>query len=145
MNEDHHPVGRPSGERGAMIIDRAELRKRAEEATKGEWSMNRYSEPVSPDGKNLRAKGLALTNSDEANANSAYIVAAQPQVVLAILDRIEELEAVFADPALRAFEYKDRLYLYRQVTYHFGGTETVWKFVGSHDLPARKALSGEKP
>jgi hypothetical protein len=40
------------------------------------WAQNKYGEPVGPDGDNIRAKGLALTNSDEAQANTAFIVKA---------------------------------------------------------------------
>ncbi len=44
--------------------------------TPGPWSLNQYGEPVDAAGENIRAKGLALTNSEEAKANSALIAAA---------------------------------------------------------------------
>jgi hypothetical protein len=52
--------------------------------TPGPWTLNKYGEPVDATGENIRAKGLALTNSDEAKANTQLIVAA-PELLDAIL------------------------------------------------------------
>jgi hypothetical protein len=102
MNGDHHPVGSPSGESGRVKIGYAELREKAEAATKGEWRLrNRSIEAVEKRGlsvahagagTSVSADGAARIDAIEAIDNAAYIVAAQPSTVLALLDRIEELE-----------------------------------------------------
>lgn len=73
-----------------MTIDRAELRKRAEEASAGEWHI-RHDDEVWIGVKDDEVDRYITGGGFE--ADSAYIVAAQPSTVLAILDRIEELEA----------------------------------------------------
>lgn len=51
--------------------------------TPGPWSLNKYDEPVDHTGENIHAKGLTLTNSDEARANSRLISAA-PELLAAL-------------------------------------------------------------
>lgn len=97
MNGDHHPVGRPSGESGRAKVDYAELRQRAESATKGEWDFEPqpYGCAVHLGGSTFATTHgtAAITKAKLPHVeNAAYIVAAQPSTVLALLDRIEELE-----------------------------------------------------
>lgn len=51
--------------------------------TPGPWLLNQYGEPVDASGEVILAKGLALTNSDEAKANSRLIAAA-PELLEAL-------------------------------------------------------------
>lgn len=51
--------------------------------TPGPWRINQYDEPVDASGENIRAKGLALTNTDEAKANTRLIAAA-PELLAAL-------------------------------------------------------------
>lgn len=44
--------------------------------TPGPWSLNKYGELVDVNGENIRVKGMALTNSDEAKANTRLIAQA---------------------------------------------------------------------
>lgn len=60
--------------------------------TPGPWSLNKYGEPVDANGENIRAKGLALTNTDEAKANSVLIAAA-PDLLDALQRLLEFVEA----------------------------------------------------
>jgi hypothetical protein len=115
MNGGHHPVGSPSAESGRVKIDYAELRRKAVNASPGEWSVWTETTPTkdlaidelayqvmsTPDADfaeavyliNANGKCPALTGcGPTSSANAAYIVAAQPSTVLALLDRIEELE-----------------------------------------------------
>jgi len=135
MNGDYHPVGSPSAESGRAKIDYAELRRKAENATKGEWQM--YGEPDV--GMPATVFTGSIFSSDRPHRpvwddteDMAYIVAAQPSTVLALLDRIEELKGALE-------QYAD---------------ESNWRMRGRFNPEhsqfdgtsfARKALSGEKP
>jgi len=55
----------------------------SERHTPGPWLLNKYGEPVDATGENIRAKGLALTNTDEAKANTRLIAAA-PEMLAAL-------------------------------------------------------------
>lgn len=162
MNEDHHPVGRPLGEKGAAI-DRAELRKRAEEATPGPWKAvsqmnwgNGYAytsvQPTEPDPETMRHLLMAsgefhvcrMTHTPLERKFSLYrldadfIAAANPSTVLALLDRIGELEAAVA-PFAKAADKIERDY---------GGDcpdgQLQFPAIAMRDFRrARKALSGE--
>lgn len=64
--------------------------------TPGPWSLNQYGEPVDASGENIRAKGLALTNSEEAKAN-ARLIAAAPDMLAIHRDSVEVLEIVLEE------------------------------------------------
>lgn len=70
------------------------------EYTKGPWSLNKYGEPVGPDGENIRAKGLALTNSEEAKANSSLIAAA-PEMLDALRKCASALLNIVSDSSIK--------------------------------------------
>lgn len=79
-------------------IDVEGLRAKAEGATKGEWAYEcqPFGCPVHVGGSTFATvfAGAAITGKEWPYVeNAAYIVAAQPQTILAMLDYIEELEA----------------------------------------------------
>lgn len=155
MNEDHHPVGRPSGERRAMSIDRAELRKRAEEATGGTWSLfipdrgycSNYIVTDLPErapDEHHRFRHVVADYDDcgKGELDAMFAVAAQPSTVLALLDRIEELEGRVRDIDKEASDA--RAIIGRHKTLMAEAARALDETREQRDR-ARKALSGEKP
>lgn len=99
MNGDHHPVGRPSGESGRAKIDYAELRQRAENTSRGKWSYLREPGMVVCTLGRATPVPVFLRGSMAKHEDGQFAVAAQPSTVLALLDRIEELEGAVRDIA----------------------------------------------
>lgn len=124
MNEDHQPVGRPSGERGAMTSDRAGLRSRAEVLRKWADDDNNplYDYDTVPDA--LIADAISVATE-----------------ALALLDRIEQLEERMRRAHMLAAGARDRRSFERQKA-----PADIQELVeATAPLAARKALSGEKP
>lgn len=146
MNGDYKPVGRPLGERGGTTFDRAELRKRAEEASAGDWHI-RHDDEVWIGVKDDEVDRYIAGGGFE--ADSLYIVAAQPQVVLALLDELEACRE-----ALKPFARYDELAnrgrkasedeFSIHTTDDDGAPASLTLYVRDFRR-ARKALSGEKP
>lgn len=67
-----------------MTNDTAELRKLALAATPKEWALNGHKSIRGSDGEYI-----ARANWKNGEANAAYIAAANPSVLLALLDRLE--------------------------------------------------------
>ena len=68
-------------------IDIAALRKAAQEATGGSWIVNGKQSIRGADGEYI-----AKTNWRDGAENAAHIAAANPAVILALLDRLEQAE-----------------------------------------------------
>ncbi|HHI3019250.1 TPA: ead/Ea22-like family protein [Escherichia coli] len=86
-------------------IDKRGLREAAEKATKGRWAVEFDDEIYSTDGVNH--KQIAMVFSENEARDAAFIAAANPATVLALLDELEskdrrnaELEAKLANPVL---------------------------------------------
>lgn len=81
--------------------DLSRLESLAREATPGEWETPADKPWRVYSGDVLIAVASGMTHpSDQvyADANAAYIAAANPAAVLALIERVRELEAVNADP-----------------------------------------------
>ncbi|EFF2989814.1 ead/Ea22-like family protein [Escherichia coli] len=86
-------------------IDKRGLREVAEKATKGRWAVEFDDEIYSTDGVNHEQ--IAMVFSENEARDAAFIAAANPATVLALLDELEskdrrnaELEAKLANPVL---------------------------------------------
>lgn len=80
------------------MINLAELESKARAATQGEWSVEPHgSARALYAGRNNERHGLRLLNLDDGDrniaANAAFIAAAQPSVVLELIERVREVEA----------------------------------------------------
>lgn len=62
--------------------------------TPGPWQIGRYDDIVDASGEIIRAKGLALTRGDEAEANSRLIAAA-PEMLAALKDAMRSTRKDF--------------------------------------------------
>jgi hypothetical protein len=85
------------------MIDLAELETKARAATQGQWSVEPHgSTRALYAGRNNERHGLRLLNLDDGDrniaANAAYIAAAQPRVVLELIDRVRAAEAKAGEP-----------------------------------------------
>ncbi|EFH2696683.1 hypothetical protein F9601_15945 [Escherichia coli] len=86
-------------------IDKRGLREAAEKATKGRWAVEFDDEIYSTDGVNHEQ--IAMVFSENEARDAAFIAAANPATVLALLASLEskdrrnaELEAKLANPVL---------------------------------------------
>jgi hypothetical protein len=74
------------------MVDTAELRKLAEAATPGPWVCdgdNVYHERLDEPGRHLANAYVSYRQDAVIEANAAYIAAVSPDVLLALLDRLE--------------------------------------------------------
>ncbi|MDV1713321.1 ead/Ea22-like family protein, partial [Citrobacter freundii] len=68
-------------------IDKRALREAAEKATKGQWAVEFDDEVYSTDGVNNEQ--IAMVFSENEVRDAAFIAAANPATVLALLDELE--------------------------------------------------------
>ncbi len=103
-----------------MTIDKQELRKLAEEATPGPWWNSmldiRYTEDSGARSNIARLHGT-LGKTEYEMRNAEYIAAANPSVVLSLLDEIDELkrlakDSIDASNKAHMMEYKLRMALH---------------------------------
>ena len=71
-------------------IDKQALRDAAEKATKGQWAVEFDDEIYSTDGVNHEQ--IAMVFSENEASDAAFIAAANPATVLALLDELEAKE-----------------------------------------------------
>ena len=83
-------------------IDKRGLREAAEKATKGRWAVEFDDEIYSTDGVNHEQ--IAMVFSENEARDAAFIAAANPATVLALLDELEAAEKRIAE--LEAREVK---------------------------------------
>jgi hypothetical protein len=72
-------------------IDKRGLREAAEKATKGRWAVEFDDEIYSTDGVNHEQ--IAMVFSENEARDAAFIAAANPATVLALLDELEKMQA----------------------------------------------------
>ncbi|CAM6262701.1 TPA: ead/Ea22-like family protein [Escherichia coli] len=72
-------------------IDKRGLREAAEKATKGRWAVEFDDEIYSTDGVNHEQ--IAMVFSENEARDAAFIAAANPATVLALLDELEKTQA----------------------------------------------------
>lgn len=92
------------------MIDLAELETKAHAATQGEWSVEPHgSARALYAGRNNERHGLRLLNLDDGDwniaANAAYIAAAQPSIVLELIERVRAAEVKMAEPVAWLIEH----------------------------------------
>ncbi|MCW5040138.1 ead/Ea22-like family protein [Enterobacter hormaechei subsp. xiangfangensis] len=75
-------------------IDKRALREAAEKATKGQWAVEFDDEVYSTDGVNNEQ--IAMVFSENEVRDAAFIAAANPATVLALLDELEAKDATIA-------------------------------------------------
>lgn len=85
------------------MIDLAELETKARAATHGQWNVEPHgSTRALYAGRNNERHGLRLLNLDDGDrniaANAAYIAAAQPRVVLELIERVRAAEVKAGEP-----------------------------------------------
>ena len=73
-------------------IDKQALREAAEKATKGQWAVEFDDEIYSTDGVNNEQ--IAMVFSENEARDAAFIAAANPATVLALLDELETADAL---------------------------------------------------
>ena len=76
-------------------IDKRGLREAAEKATKGRWAVEFDDEIYSTDGVNHEQ--IAMVFSENEARDAAFIAAANPATVLAMLDELESAEKRIAE------------------------------------------------
>ena len=76
-------------------IDKRALREAAEKATKGQWAVEFDDEIYSTDGVNHEQ--IAMVFSENEARDAAFIAAANPATVLALLDELEAKDKQIAD------------------------------------------------
>ena len=76
-------------------IDKQALREAAEKATKGQWAVEFDDEIYSTDGVNNEQ--IAMVFSENEARDAAFIAAANPATVLALLDELEAAENRIAE------------------------------------------------
>lgn len=76
-------------------IDKLGLREAAEKATKGRWAVEFDDEIYSTDGVNHEQ--IAMVFSENEARDAAFIAAANPATVLALLDELEAAEKRIAE------------------------------------------------
>lgn len=76
-------------------IDKRALREAAEKATKGQWAVEFDDEVYSTDGVNNEQ--IAMVFSENEVRDAAFIAAANPATVLALLDELEAKDKQIAD------------------------------------------------
>ena len=76
-------------------IDKRGLREAAEKATKGRWAVEFDDEIYSTDGVNHEQ--IAMVFSENEARDAAFIAAANPATVLALLDELEAAEKLIAE------------------------------------------------
>ncbi|HGD3580337.1 MAG: ead/Ea22-like family protein [Enterobacter hormaechei] len=76
-------------------IDKRALREAAEKATKGQWVVEFDDEIYSTDGVNNEQ--IAMVFSENEARDAAFIAAANPAAVLALLDELEAAEKRIAE------------------------------------------------
>lgn len=94
------------------MINLAELEAKARAATQGWWSVEPHgSTRALYSGRHDVGHGLRLFNLDDGDrniaANAAYIVAAQPSVVLKLIERIRAALASAAEPVAWEVHFSD--------------------------------------
>lgn len=72
-------------------IDKQALREAAEKATKGQWAVEFDDEIYSTDGVNNEQ--IAMVFGENEARDAAFIAAANPATVLALLDELEKMQA----------------------------------------------------
>ena len=82
-------------------IDKRGLRVAAEKATKGRWAVEFDDEIYSTDGVNHEQ--IAMVFSENEARDAAFIAAANPATVLALLDELEAAEKRIAELEARSF------------------------------------------
>ena len=82
-------------------IDKRGLREAAERATKGRWAVEFDDEIYSTDGVNHEQ--IAMVFSENEARDAAFIAAANPATVLALLDELEAAEKRIAELEARSF------------------------------------------
>lgn len=82
-------------------IDKRGLREVAEKATKGRWAVEFDDEIYSTDGVNHEQ--IAMVFSENEARDAAFIAAANPATVLALLDELEAAEKRIAELEARSF------------------------------------------
>lgn len=82
-------------------LNKQALREAAEKATKGQWAVEFDDEIYSTDGVNHEQ--IAMVFSENEARDAAFIAAANPATVLAMLDELESAEKRIAELEARAF------------------------------------------
>ena len=98
------------------------LREAAEKATKGRWAVEFDDEIYSTDGVNHEQ--IAMVFSENEARDAAFIAAANPATVLALLDELEAAEKRIAE--LEAREVAVKQFDDFQIV-HYGGSEDYAK------------------
>ncbi|HFL1517930.1 TPA: ead/Ea22-like family protein [Enterobacter hormaechei] len=103
-------------------IDKRALREAAEKATKGQWAVEFDDEVYSTDGVNNEQ--IAMVFSENEVRDAAFIAAANPATVLALLDELEAAEKRIAE--LEALGRGVKQFSEFQIC-HYGATEDYAK------------------
>ncbi|MDV2046278.1 ead/Ea22-like family protein [Citrobacter freundii] len=88
-------------------IDKRALREAAEKATKGQWAVEFDDEIYSTDGVNHEQ--IAMVFSENEARDAAFIAAANPTAVLALLDELEAAEKRIAELSASHSKLRDTM------------------------------------
>ena len=106
-------------------IDKRGLREAAEKATKGRWAVEFDDEIYSTDGVNHEQ--IAMVFSENEARDAAFIAAANPATVLALLDELEAAEKRIAELEARNLTIPDEIDFDHENEYgEHGGNGESW-------------------
>ncbi|MDV1156786.1 ead/Ea22-like family protein [Citrobacter freundii] len=88
-------------------IDKRALREAAEKATKGQWAVEFDDEIYSTDGVNHEQ--IAMVFSENEARDAAFIAAANPTAVLALLDELKAAEKRIAELSASHSKLRDTM------------------------------------
>ncbi|ELD3491429.1 ead/Ea22-like family protein [Enterobacter hormaechei subsp. xiangfangensis] len=117
-------------------IDKQALREAAEKATKGQWAVEFDDEIYSTDGVNNEQIAMVFSENEERDA--AFIAAANPATVLALLDELEALKLANAAQDDHINQQQDRIDLLEKGNNEAARQINSWRRLAKQNIAERE-------
>ncbi|CAM8108669.1 ead/Ea22-like family protein [Enterobacter hormaechei] len=117
-------------------IDKRALREAAEKATKGQWVVEFDDEIYSTDGVNNEQ--IAMVFSENEARDAAFIAAANPAAVLALLDELEALKLANAAQDDHINQQQDRIDLLEKGNNEAARQINSWRRLAKQNIAERE-------
>ncbi|WP_108394308.1 ead/Ea22-like family protein, partial [Enterobacter hormaechei] len=117
-------------------IDKQALREAAEKATKGQWAVEFDDEIYSTDGVNNEQIAMVFSENEERDA--AFIAAANPATVLALLDELEALKLANAAQDDHINQQQDRIDLLEKGNNEAARQINSWRRLAKQNIEERE-------
>ncbi|HAV1936300.1 ead/Ea22-like family protein [Enterobacter hormaechei] len=117
-------------------IDKHALREAAEKATKGQWVVEFDDEIYSTDGVNNEQ--IAMVFSENEARDAAFIAAANPAAVLALLDELEALKLANAAQDDHINQQQDRIDLLEKGNNEAARQINSWRRLAKQNIAERE-------